>query len=209
MTIGLNGKVAFVTGATKGLGQELALALAKAGADLVVVGRDSDGALATVSAAKALGRTAIVAISDITSEEQMAGAAKSAIGRFGRIDILVCAAGVGSQRQPVWACGATDFHSCFDVNVLGVMLAIRAVLPVMISQESGRVIAIGGTYGHKGVAQSAIYAASKWALRGLAKSVALEVGSKTSLLTSFRRAVSRTASQKNVSSLCRCGGRGL
>ena len=93
---------------------------------------------------------------------------------FGRIDILVCTAGVSGPNRPVWESHAADLAACFDVNVTGVLLAMRAVLPHMIARRAGRVVAIGGTYGHKGVANSAIYAASKWALRGLVKSAALE-----------------------------------
>jgi NAD(P)-dependent dehydrogenase (short-subunit alcohol dehydrogenase family) len=176
MTLELQGKVAMVTGASKGLGQDLALSLAQAGADIVIVGRDPAGARATADAIEDLGRRCIVALADVTDEAALGTAVAGAIGQVGRIDILVCVAGVSSPRRPVWQSTAADFHACFDVNVLGVMLAMGQVLPGMVAQKSGRVIVIGGTYGHKGVALSAIYAASKWALRGLAKSAALEVG---------------------------------
>lgn len=171
----LAGKVAVVTGSTRGLGRELATGLAEAGADIVVVGRDATTGAQTAAAIRAAGREALVTPADVTSQEGMEAMAQAAVDRFGRIDILVCTAGVSGPRRPVWESTAADLEACFAVNVTGVLLAMRAVLPQMIRQGSGRVVAIGGTYGHKGVAGSAIYAASKWALRGLVKSAALEV----------------------------------
>jgi NAD(P)-dependent dehydrogenase (short-subunit alcohol dehydrogenase family) len=174
MTAVLNDKVALVTGSTRGLGREIALGLARAGANIIIVGRDADTGAETARAVHDAGRQAIVLAGDVSDEAAMEAVAARAIERFGRIDILVCTAGISGPREPVWKSGKDDFHACFDVNVVGVMLAMRAVLPHMIAARSGRVIAIGGTYGHKGVANSAIYAASKWALRGLVKSAALE-----------------------------------
>jgi len=176
MALTLAGQVALVTGATRGLGRELALALAAAGADVVVLGRGTADGATAAGAIHAIGRRALFVQADVTDQSAMEHAARSAIERFGRIDILVCTAGVGLPRQPVWESNAEDFRACFDVNVLGVMLAMRAVLPFMIARRSGRVVAIGGSYGHKGVANFALYAATKWALRGLIKSTALEVG---------------------------------
>lgn len=174
MTGPLDGQVALVTGSTRGLGRELAVSLAQAGADIVVVGREAATGEITADAVRATGREAIVLPGDVTDEAAMEAVAAQAIDRFGRIDLLVCTAGVGGPRRPIWESSAADLHACFDVNVLGTMLAMRAVLPFMVARASGRVVVIGGTYGHKGVANSAIYAASKWALRGLVKSAALE-----------------------------------
>ena len=172
------GQVAMVTGATRGLGRELALFLAQAGADIVILGRGTVDGEAAVAAIGALGRRALFIPTDVTDQGAVEDAARRTIAEFGGIDILVCNAGVGLPRQPVWQTDAQDFHACFDVNVLGVMLAMRAVLPTMIARRSGRIVVIGGSYGHKGVANFAVYAASKWALRGLVKSVALEVGAR-------------------------------
>jgi len=163
-----------ITGSTRGLGRELAVGLAQAGAHIVVVGRDAETGVATAQAVRDAGREAIVVAGDVSDEAAMEAAAAQAIDHFGRIDILVCTAGISGPRAPIWESHAADLQACFAVNVQGVLLAMRAVLPHMIAAQSGRVIAVGGTYGHKGVANSAIYAASKWALRGLVKSAALE-----------------------------------
>jgi NAD(P)-dependent dehydrogenase (short-subunit alcohol dehydrogenase family) len=169
------GQVAFVTGATRGLGRVLAVALARAGMDIALVGRGSGSEAA--AKIEALGRQALSIAADVSDGDSMDRAVQEAIARFGRIDHLICVAGVGSPGRPIWETNATDFRACFDVNVLGVMQAMRAVLPTMIAASSGRVVVIGGTFGHKGVANAAIYSASKWAVRGLVKSAALEVGS--------------------------------
>ncbi len=172
----LKGKVVFATGATKGLGAELALALAREGAHVAIVGRDMQAGNEVAAAVRAIGSEAIVLQADVTDGDALDAAARAAHASFGRIDRLLCTAGVGSPRQPVWQSTAADYHACFDINVLGTMLAMRAVMPLLIAQGEGRVVVIGGTYGHKGVADAAIYAASKWAVRGLVKSAALEGG---------------------------------
>jgi NAD(P)-dependent dehydrogenase (short-subunit alcohol dehydrogenase family) len=169
-------KVILVTGSTKGLGADLAIMFAKYGANLVIVGRDKQAGEAVAASIRALGREAIAIAADVSDEAAMSAAAQQALAHFGRIDRLLCVAGVSSPRRPIWEADTADFHAYFNVNVLGVMLAMRAVLPSMIEQKDGRVVLIGGTYGHKGVAKSSLYAATKWALRGMAKSVALEVG---------------------------------
>lgn len=174
MTFILEGQVALITGSTRGLGRELAAGLARAGADIVVTGRDAANGKETARAVSEIGRRALVLAGDVTDETAMDAIAADAMAHFGRIDILVCTAGISGPGVPVWESRADDLHRCFDVNVLGAMLAMRAVLPHMIARKSGRIITIGGTFGHKGVANAAIYAASKWALRGLSKSVALE-----------------------------------
>jgi NAD(P)-dependent dehydrogenase (short-subunit alcohol dehydrogenase family) len=176
MSVDLSGKSALVTGATRGLGRALALALAEAGADVAVVGRDPANAAAAAAEIEALGRRGLGLPADVMDDAAMAAAAEQAIAAFGKLDILVCTAGVGVPRRPVWEATPEDFHHCFDVNVLGTLCALRAVMPHMTERRSGRVVAIGGTYGHKGVAGFGVYAASKWALRGLIRSAALDAG---------------------------------
>jgi 3-oxoacyl-[acyl-carrier protein] reductase len=172
----LRGKVVFATGANKGLGAEIALAMAREGAHVAIVGRDVEAGEGVASAVRATGSEALVLRADVTDSVQLEAAAAQTRQHFGRIDRLLCTAGVGSPRQPIWQTAEADYRACFDVNVLGVMLAIRAVMPLLIEQRDGRIAVIGGTYGHKGVADAAIYAASKWAVRGLIKSAALEGG---------------------------------
>lgn len=164
----LTGRTALVTGATRGVGRELALALARAGADVAVLGRDAALGAELAAAITALGRQSWSFAADVTDEAAMRALDLPAI------DILITAAGVGAPRQPVLESSAATYRQVFDVNLLGVMLAAQAVLPGMMARKRGRIIAIGGTYGHKGAANFALYSASKWAVRGLIRSIALE-----------------------------------
>lgn len=172
----LENRKVLITGATRGLGAELALILAAQGADIAILGRDAEAGETVVDEIRALGRQAIVLSADVADEAAMLAAGREVEARLGRIDRLLCVAGLSSPRKPVCETSAAEFQAYFDVNVLGAVLAMRAVLPSMIAAADGRIALIGGTYGHKGVANSSLYVATKWALRGLAKSVALEVG---------------------------------
>lgn len=172
----LAGKVAAVTGATRGLGRELAIGLAGAGAEVIVIGRDATSGAETLDLIADAGGKAYLALANVADETAMARVAEEVATRHGGIDALVCAAGVSLPKGPVQAHGEAEFRHCFDTNVLGVALSLKSFLPQMIAREAGRIVVIGGTYGHKGVADHALYAASKWAVRGLVKSTALEVG---------------------------------
>jgi len=172
----LDGQVAMVTGGTRGVGAELALALAQEGATVVVVGRDIDAGERVVDKIRAAGGLASVAVADVTREDAIDAAAHAVLDEYGRIDTLICAAGTSAAKGPLWLAEERDFRACFDLNVLGTLLAMKAVMPAMIERQQGCIVAIGGTYGHKGVQNFSVYAASKWALRGLIKSAALDAG---------------------------------
>ncbi|MDE1145793.1 MAG: SDR family NAD(P)-dependent oxidoreductase [Azospirillaceae bacterium] len=170
----LTGKVALVTGGTRGLGLTLARTLVGAGCAVAVIGRDPQAGAAAVETLQALGGTARAISADVTDEAAMRAAAAEAEAHLGPLDITLCAAGVSSPKAPLWQMGAETYRHCFDTNVLGVINGMTATLPGMVARGGGRVIVIGGTYGHKGVAGFSVYASSKWALRGLVRSAALD-----------------------------------
>jgi NAD(P)-dependent dehydrogenase (short-subunit alcohol dehydrogenase family) len=172
----LAGRIACVTGATRGVGRHIALTLAAAGAELVIVGRDADMASEVAAQAAELGRKSWCCAADLSVPDTLAPALAAAGAPVGDIGILVCAAGMSLRHAPVWTYDASDYRACFDLNVFGVLQAVNTVLPGMMARRSGRIVAIGGTYGYRGVAGSSLYAASKWALRGLIKSVAMDAG---------------------------------
>lgn len=178
--LSLAGQVVFVTGPAKGMGRAITLALAEAGADLILAGRDT-AAMAPVAEAVAntFGRATSIQACDITNDDQVAAAvANGSVALGGRLDGLVAVAGTtGPSGKKIWEHTVSDYRDVFDVNVLGTVLPMRHVLPRLIGQGSGAIVIIGGTFGFKGVRDGSLYGATKWALRGITKSAALEAGS--------------------------------
>ncbi len=173
----LQDKIAIVTGPAKGMGADITLTLAGAGAHLVLAGRDT-GAIAPVAAqVKALGRRALTVACDVTQENQVAALAAAALAEFVRFDILVnCAGGTGTIEKPGHENSVAEFEQILDLNMKGCWLSMRAVMPAMISQRYGKIVNVGGTFGMRGRSGRMAYSASKWGLRGITKSTAIEVG---------------------------------
>ena len=178
MTRRLEDRVAVVTGAAKGMGGEICLALAREGAHLALAAREEAPLEALGREVEALGRRALVVPTDVTDEaavEQLVARTRQALG--GRIDILVNGAGVtGPIETPVWEITAEEWDHVLAVNLKGTFLPIKHVLPVMIAQRDGKIVNISGTSGLRGYKLRAAYSSSKWALRGLTRTVALEAG---------------------------------
>jgi NAD(P)-dependent dehydrogenase (short-subunit alcohol dehydrogenase family) len=177
MDLHLKGRVALITGPAKGMGAAISKAFAGEGCKLVLTGRDI-GAIEPVAAeARALGAPVIVVPCDLTDAKQCGAAASAAMSAFGRIDILVNVAG-GSG--PIGKTGAEttpeEFDEIVTLNMNGCFHTMRAVLPAMMAQRYGKIVNVGGTFGMRGRAGRVAYSASKWGLRGITKSFALEVG---------------------------------
>jgi 3-oxoacyl-[acyl-carrier protein] reductase len=173
----LQDRIAIVTGAAKGMGRDICLTLAREGAHLVLAARDVPPLEALAGEIGTLGRQALVAPTDVTAEPDVARMVARARETFGRIDILVNAAGVtGPIETPVWEIRAEDFDFVLAANVRGTFLPTKHVLPLMIAQRYGKVVNISGTSGLRGYKYRAAYSASKWALRGFTRTVALEAG---------------------------------
>ncbi|MEO1105230.1 MAG: SDR family oxidoreductase, partial [Pseudomonadota bacterium] len=175
--VDLAGKTAFVTGPAKGMGRAVTLALAAEGADLALAGRDTAPIEAVADEVRALGRSATVHRCDVTDEAEVEAAVTAAAEALERIDVLVNVAG---GRGPIGKSGVETTRQEFDdiltLNVTGVFLTMRAVLPGMIARQSGKIVNVGGTFGLRGRAGRLGYSASKWGMRGLTKSFALEGG---------------------------------
>jgi 3-oxoacyl-[acyl-carrier protein] reductase len=177
MELGLEEKVVVITGPAKGMGRAVSLAFAKEGARLVLTGRDLAAIGPVAAEVETLGAEAIVVACDVTKERECAKLSSAAIETFGTIDVLVNVAG-GSG--PIGKSGAETTQAEFDeivqLNMTGCFNTIRAVLPAMIARKSGKIVNVGGTFGMRGRAGRMAYSASKWGLRGITKSFALEVG---------------------------------
>jgi NAD(P)-dependent dehydrogenase (short-subunit alcohol dehydrogenase family) len=175
----LFGRVAVVTGAAKGMGGSICTALAEEGASLVLAGRDMDAIEAHAAGLNASfpDVETLNVRCDVTDEEQTAHLAAVALDRFGRIDVLVNTAGViGPIETPAENVSLKDFRFVLDVNVVGTFLPCKAVIPTMIEAGHGRIVNIAGTSGLRGYRNRVAYSSSKWAVRGLTRTLALELG---------------------------------
>jgi 3-oxoacyl-[acyl-carrier protein] reductase len=175
----LYGQAAIVTGAAKGMGRPICSMLAEEGAHVVLAGRDLEaleGHAATLKAEHP--ETEAVAFRcDVTREEDAAAVAKLALEAFGRIDILVNSAGtIGPIETPAHEVAADEFRGVLEINVVGTFLCCKAVIPTLIEQRSGRIVNIAGTSGLRGYRNRVGYSSSKWAVRGLTRTLALELG---------------------------------
>ena len=178
MELNLKGRVAIITGPAKGMGATISKAFAEEGCRLVLIGRDTAAIEPVADEIGKAGGEAVIAACDITDAaacDAAADAARKAYG--GRIDILVNIAG-GSG--PIGKTGAEttpeEFDQIVTLNVNGCFHTIRAVAPTMIAQKYGKVVNVGGTFGMRGRAGRLAYSSSKWGLRGVTKSFALELG---------------------------------
>ena len=174
----LDGKKAIITGPAKGLGKAITEKMAKEGADLLLAGRDVAAIEKVAAEVRSCGRTAEVVQVDVTSVIDVKTMVEKALKTFdGRIDILINVAGVtGPIETPAWEIEPEDFEHVIRVNILGTFLPIRYVLPTMVKQRSGKIVNIAGTSGLRGYRYRAAYSASKWAVRGLTRTVALDAG---------------------------------
>jgi NAD(P)-dependent dehydrogenase (short-subunit alcohol dehydrogenase family) len=175
----LRDRVAIVTGAAKGMGARISLALAEEGAHVVTAAREARPLEALVDNLRGLdrGRRYLAVPTDVTVETQVAALAQRTLAEFGRIDILVNAAGViGPIETPLHKIAPEAWDHVLGVNLRGVFLCCRAVVPTMMEQRYGKIINIAGTSGLRGYRNRAAYSSSKWAVRGLTRTLALEVG---------------------------------
>jgi meso-butanediol dehydrogenase/(S,S)-butanediol dehydrogenase/diacetyl reductase len=170
----LEGKVAVVTGAGRGIGAGIAAVLAKHGADLVLTDRDTAGAEEAATSIRAAGRKVLVIQHDVTSWESTQGVAQKALAEFGTVDILVTNAGV-SKSVPFTELTAEEWDRVNGVNAKGVFLSCRAFVPHMISRKYGKIINISSMVGKEAIPYFAHYCASKFAVIGLTESMAKEL----------------------------------
>jgi NAD(P)-dependent dehydrogenase (short-subunit alcohol dehydrogenase family) len=171
----LNGKLAWITGGSKGLGRQMAGALAGAGADIVVSSRRAAEAEAT--AAEIAGTHGVRALgfaADVTSENETAALVKQVNEKLGPIDILINNAGI-NVRQPTTELSLADWQRVLDINLTGPFICSRAVIPQMVERGRGRIIHISSILGHVGLAGRPPYTATKGGLLLLTKTQALEL----------------------------------
>ncbi|HTC98188.1 MAG TPA: SDR family NAD(P)-dependent oxidoreductase [Bradyrhizobium sp.] len=177
MDLKLSDRVAVITGPAKGMGATVTRAFAAEGCRLALIGRDVAAIEPVAAEVRAAGSQAIVVPCDLTVPAQCEAIAKATLKAFSRIDILVNIAGgsgpigkTGAQTTP------EEFDEIVTLNMNGCFHTMHAVLPAMTEQRYGKIVNVGGTFGMRGRAGRMAYSASKWGLRGITKSFALEVG---------------------------------
>ncbi|MBN1126479.1 MAG: glucose 1-dehydrogenase [Sedimentisphaerales bacterium] len=171
----LDGSVAFVTGGSKGLGREMALALAQAGADVAIGSRNEEQITQTAQyLAEKTHRTILPLVLDVTDRDGIEQAIAKTIAQFGKIDILVNNAGV-NIREPIEQIEDAHWRKIWETNVTGVLTCCRAVIPYMRKARYGRIINIGSALSLVGMEDRASYCASKGAVLQLTRTLALEV----------------------------------
>jgi NAD(P)-dependent dehydrogenase (short-subunit alcohol dehydrogenase family) len=169
--------VVLITGALTGIARATALAYAATGARIVASGRHDEVGAALVAELRAAGAEAEFIRADVRHEKDVRALVDQTVARFGRLDIAVNAAGTEGKPGPATEQTAESYAATFDTNVLGTVLSMKHELRVMQAQGSGSIVNISSTFGHQGGANASIYAASKHAVEGLTKSVAMEVAS--------------------------------
>ncbi len=178
-TSALSGKVALVTGAAKGLGAAITMDLARQGADIVLSARDEDALRrhADHLDAEFGHRSSLVVRADVLSEDDVQQIVNQTVDRFGGIDILVnTAGGTGPIETPAQDVEVQAFREILELNVLGTFIVCKYAIPSMIERRDGRIVNISGTSGLRGYINRAGYSSSKWAVRGLTRTLALELG---------------------------------
>jgi 3-oxoacyl-[acyl-carrier protein] reductase len=171
----LDGQVAVVTGGSRGIGRAICEELAAAGASVVVNYRTSAAeADAVVAAIRARGGTADTCAADVANEQECRALLAFSIRTYGRLDILVCNAGI-IRDGLLGAMKTEDWDDVMRTNVRGVFLAVREALPQMMSQRSGSIVALSSIAADRGGRGHANYVASKGAINALTKSLAVEL----------------------------------
>ena len=173
----LSGHVAFVTGASQGIGRACALRLAQEGAVVALAARNQEKLNEVLSQISAAGGQAAAFALDVADEEQLKANTKAAINQFGKIDILVNNAGI-TRDQLVMRMKRADWDAVLETNLTSAYLCIQQVISSMLKQRWGRIINITSVFGQMGQAGQANYAASKAGLIGLTMAIAREVGSR-------------------------------
>ena len=172
--IGFERKVAFVTGASSGIGRATALAFARAGASVAAVDIDGGGAAATARQIDELGGRALPLTCDVSSEADVEAAVKATTDEFGRLDAAFNNAGI---EQPVAALAditASEFERLVAINLRGVFLCMQSQVPAMLAADGGTIVNTASGAGVVGIAGQAAYCASKFGVVGMTKAAALD-----------------------------------
>lgn len=172
----LEGRTALVTGASQGVGRVIAARLAREGATVVLAARSREGLEETAAAITASGGSAVVAPTDLREPADIDALAELVTAELGVLDTIVCNSGIAGPTAELWKISPEEWDETMRVNVTGTFLVLRALLPAMVGRGSGSLVVIGSTTGKRPLYGRTPYAASKMALVGLVRTLAVELG---------------------------------
>jgi 3-oxoacyl-[acyl-carrier protein] reductase len=190
------GQVAIVTGSARGIGAAIARRLSDEGAAVMIA--DVDEVAATATAA-AIGGLAVAQQLDVTEPVSWDTAVRRAMEYWGRIDALVNNAGIAGRSAPIWELGVDEWQQVVDIDLSGVFLGCRAVIPLMLEAGAGRIVNIASIAGKEGNPNAVPYSAAKAGVIGLTKAVAKEVATRGILVNAVAPAVIETPILEQVS----------
>jgi 3-oxoacyl-[acyl-carrier protein] reductase len=189
--IDLEGRFAVITGGAAGIGLATGQRMAQSGARVALWDRDQAAGQQAMGSLPGEGHLAVAL--DVSSESDVAAATKKTLDAFGGIDIMVCSAGITGPNKTVADYGFDDWRKVFDVNMHGVFLCNRAVLPTMMARDYGRIVNIASIAGKEGNPNASAYSASKAAVIGLTKSLGKELARTGIRVNCITPAAVRTA----------------
>lgn len=171
----LTDRVIFITGGASGLGREVALQAAELGAKVAITDHHAERLAATRDDVIRIAGDCLALDADVTQEDQVSAAIQAIIAKWGQLDTVVNSAGV-YYRGPITTTPMDEFDHVYDVNVRGLYLVCREAVKVMLERQSGHLINIASIAAERGILHESVYSSSKWAVRGLGYSLALELG---------------------------------
>jgi NAD(P)-dependent dehydrogenase (short-subunit alcohol dehydrogenase family) len=189
--LNLEGKIAVIAGGTSGIGKALSIGLADAGADVVPCSRRLDAVEQTVCEIERRGRRSLKAPMDVTDRDSVTQARDAVLARFGRVDILINCAG-SIKRTPALEIPEEEWAAILDTNLTGTLRTCQLFAPAMIAQSWGRIVNIASLNSFVALYEVAAYAASKAAVAGLTRSLAVEWGRKGVNVNAIAPGVFRT-----------------
>jgi short-subunit dehydrogenase len=172
------GKVVYLTGASSGIGEALALEMASRGAVLALIARRKEKLDDLADRCRAKGGTARVFPADVTDEAALSEAANEMLAEFRKIDILIANAGIGGNDEETRSFRPAAVKRVIDINLIGAVNAVNAVLPSMVERGSGQLVAISSLAGFRGLPRSAAYSASKAGMTAYFESLRLDLKPK-------------------------------
>lgn len=198
MAESLAGKVALVTGASSGIGQGIALGLAKAGATVALSARRRDRLDELVATIESEGGKALALPGDMTVETEAKAAVEDTVAKLGRIDILVNSAGV-MQAGGIENCDTAEYRRVMDINLFGTLYTCVAAVPHMLAQGGGDIITISSLAGRKGGPMTSAYSASKHAVNFMTDGMRQELGDRNIRCTILMPGATESEVADNIS----------